>query len=168
MICSTSRPTYPTSVNLVASTLMKGARASLARRREISVLPTPVGPIIRMFFGYTSSRRSSGSCLRRQRLRRATAVSRLASFWPMMKRSSSLTISRGVRSVIWKCFLRSGCRCVDADIGGDGHGVAGDLFGGAVAVHHAARGGEGVVAARADGGAVVFRFQNVACAGDDI
>ena len=35
---------------------MKGAPASLARRREISVLPTPVGPIIRMFFGITSSR----------------------------------------------------------------------------------------------------------------
>ena len=38
-------------MNFVASTLMKGAPASLARRREISVLPTPVGPIIRMFFG---------------------------------------------------------------------------------------------------------------------
>jgi hypothetical protein len=41
---------------LVASTLMNGAPASLARRRAISVLPTPVGPIIRMFFGSTSSR----------------------------------------------------------------------------------------------------------------
>jgi hypothetical protein len=30
--------------------------ASLARRRAISVLPTPVGPIIRMFLGVTSSR----------------------------------------------------------------------------------------------------------------
>ena len=33
---------------------MKGARASFARRRAISVLPTPVGPIIRMFFGVIS------------------------------------------------------------------------------------------------------------------
>ena len=59
IIDSTSRPTYPTSVNLVASTLMKGAPASLASRRAISVLPTPVGPIIRMFFGDISVRSSS-------------------------------------------------------------------------------------------------------------
>jgi hypothetical protein len=32
------------------------------RRREISVLPTPVGPIIRMFFGSTSSRSGPSSC----------------------------------------------------------------------------------------------------------
>ena len=36
---------------------MNGALASLASRRAISVLPTPVGPIIRMFLGITSSRR---------------------------------------------------------------------------------------------------------------
>ena len=99
-ICSTSRPTYPTSVNLVASTLMNGAPASLARRREISVLPTPVGPIIRMFLGNTSSRIFSSSCRRRQRLRSAIATARLASAWPMMKRSSSETISRGEKSVM--------------------------------------------------------------------
>src|SRR5579883_27335 len=40
---------------------MKGACASLARRRAISVLPTPVGPIIRMFFGSTSSRMAASS-----------------------------------------------------------------------------------------------------------
>ena len=49
---------------------MKGAPASLARRREISVLPTPVGPIIRMFLGNTSSRSFSSSFRRRQRLRK--------------------------------------------------------------------------------------------------
>ena len=37
MIWSTSRPWKPTSVNLVASTLMKGASDSLAMRRAISV-----------------------------------------------------------------------------------------------------------------------------------
>ena len=79
---------------------MKGAPASLASRREISVLPTPVGPIIRMFFGITSSRIWPSSCWRRQRLRRAIATARLASFWPMMKRSSSETISRGEKVVI--------------------------------------------------------------------
>ena len=42
---------------------MKGALASFARRREISVLPTPVGPIIRMFFGSTSSRIGAGELL---------------------------------------------------------------------------------------------------------
>jgi hypothetical protein len=59
---------------------IKGALASFARRRAISVLPTPVGPIIRMFFGNTSSRMSSVSCWRRQRLRSAMATARLASF----------------------------------------------------------------------------------------
>ena len=34
---------------------MNGDCASRARRRAISVLPTPVGPIIRMFFGTMSS-----------------------------------------------------------------------------------------------------------------
>lgn len=37
MIWSTSRPWKPTSVNLVASTLMKGASESFAMRRAISV-----------------------------------------------------------------------------------------------------------------------------------
>ena len=48
MIWSTSLPTKPTSVNLVASTLRNGARASFASRRATSVLPTAtaVGPII--------------------------------------------------------------------------------------------------------------------------
>jgi hypothetical protein len=36
------------SVNFVASTLTKGASASFANRRAISVLPQPVGPIIRI------------------------------------------------------------------------------------------------------------------------
>src|ERR1700754_3741685 len=79
---------------------MNGAPASRASRREISVLPTPVGPIIRMFFGSTSSRSEPVSCSRRQRLRSAIATARLASAWPTMKRSSSDTISRGEKSVI--------------------------------------------------------------------
>src|SRR6187401_3410457 len=79
---------------------MNGAPASRASRREISVFPTPVGPIIRIFFGSTSSRSLSSSCKRRQRLRSAIATARLASPWPMMKRSSSETISRGEKSVI--------------------------------------------------------------------
>jgi hypothetical protein len=58
---------------LVASTLMKGAFARRARRRAISVLPTPVGPIMRMFLGVISVRSGSATCARRQRLRSAIA-----------------------------------------------------------------------------------------------
>src|SRR5690606_40859413 len=75
---------------------MNGALASLARRRAISVLPTPVGPIIRMFLGTISWRRGSATCWRRQRLRRATATERLARSWPTICLSSSETISPGV------------------------------------------------------------------------
>ena len=57
---------------------MKGDCASRASRRAISVLPTPVGPIIRMFFGATSSASSGGSFCRRVRLRSAIATARLA------------------------------------------------------------------------------------------
>ena len=45
-IDSTSRPTYPTSVNFDASIFRKGDRVSFASRRAISVFPTPVGPKI--------------------------------------------------------------------------------------------------------------------------
>ncbi|SUZ84656.1 uncharacterized protein METZ01_LOCUS37510, partial [marine metagenome] len=84
-------------VNLVASTLINGAFASRASRLAISVFPTPVGPIIRMFLGVISLRRnSSATWARRHRFRRAIATARLASDWPMMCLSSSSTISRGV------------------------------------------------------------------------
>lgn len=49
-------------------TLMNGASASLAMRRATSVLPTPVGPIMRIFLGIISLRRGSGTCFRLQRL----------------------------------------------------------------------------------------------------
>src|SRR3974390_1365042 len=75
---------------------MNGASARRARRRAISVFPTPVGPIIRMFFGVISWRSGSATCCRRQRLRSAIATARLAASWPMMCLSSSWTISRGV------------------------------------------------------------------------
>ncbi|MEN2840875.1 hypothetical protein HPFOLIGI_03124 [Mannheimia haemolytica] len=100
IIESTSLPTYPTSVNLVASTLIKGALASFAKRRAISVLPTPVGPIIKIFLGVTSWRRSSGNCILLQRLRKAIATARFASFCPIMCASNSETISRGVIDIM--------------------------------------------------------------------
>jgi hypothetical protein len=80
--------------------LMKGALASRASRRAISVLPTPVGPIIRMFFGVISWRSGSATWARRQRLRKAMATAFFAAFWPTMCLSSSETISFGVMVVI--------------------------------------------------------------------
>ena len=83
-------------MNLVASTLINGASASLAMRRASSVLPTPVGPIIKMFLGVISSRSSFGTSWRRYRLRSATASARFAFGWPTIYLSSSCTIWRGV------------------------------------------------------------------------
>ena len=71
-------------MNFEASTFTNGAAASFASRRAISVLPTPVGPIIRMFFGWISSRRSPVTFWRRQRLRSAIATARFAAYWPTM------------------------------------------------------------------------------------
>ena len=105
---STSRPTYPTSVYLLASTFTSGARTSFASRRAISVFPTPVGPIIRMFFGITSSLMSSGSCCRRIRFRSAIATDRFASACPTIYLSSAATIRRGVRS--------SNCLSIDVSV----------------------------------------------------
>ena len=65
-------------MNFDASTLRNGDCASRASRRAISVLPTPVGPIIRMFFGAISSASSGASFCRRMRLRSAIATARLA------------------------------------------------------------------------------------------
>src|ERR1700730_15747825 len=153
---------------------MKGAPASLARRREISVLPTPVGPIIRMFLGCTSSRSFSSSCRRRQRLRNAMATARLASFWPMMKRSSSETISRGEKVVIFgpagsdvggKAFEGDMFIGVHTDVGGDGHRLLGDGLGVHVGFDKRAGGGEGVVAAGADAHDARLGLEHVAGAG---
>jgi hypothetical protein len=75
--------------------LDEGRVGQAARRRAISVLPTPVGPIIRMFLGVISLFSGSATWARRQRLRRATATAFLALPWPTMCLSSSETISGG-------------------------------------------------------------------------
>ena len=62
---------------------MNGDCARRASRRAISVFPTPVGPIIRMFLGATSSASSAGSFCRRTRFRRAMATARFACAWPI-------------------------------------------------------------------------------------
>jgi hypothetical protein len=53
---------------------MNGESAIRARRRAISVFPTPVVPIIKIFFGSTSWAISSGSFCLRMRFRNATAT----------------------------------------------------------------------------------------------
>eukprot|EP00955_Chlamydomonas_euryale_P031025 326160-Chlamydomonas_euryale.AAC.2 len=75
------RPRPPPSPH-PGRTLMNGALTSFASLRATSVLPHPVGPIMRMFLGMTSSRTAPASCMRRHRLRSATATARFASYWP--------------------------------------------------------------------------------------
>src|SRR5262249_22615350 len=170
-----------TSVNLEASTLRKGASARRASPRAISVLPTPVGPIIRMFFGRISRPLSGESCWRRQRFRSATATARLARFWPMTYLASSATIWRGVRAAAFACpvsaafspgikktiagvyasalpraselFERDVAVGVDVDAGGDEEPLARDLGGREVraVLQERPGGGEGARAAGADG-----------------
>jgi len=77
---------------------MNGELVSLASRRAISVLPTPVGPIMMMFLGMMSSASSGASFCRRIRSRSAIATARLAACCPTTYLSSSATISRGVIS----------------------------------------------------------------------
>ena len=77
-IDSTSRPTYPTSVNLLASTLMNGAFANAEILRAISVLPTPVDPIMIMLLGIISFFNFPLICFLRQRFRSAMATAFLA------------------------------------------------------------------------------------------
>jgi hypothetical protein len=48
MMFSTSSPTYPASVSVVASTMVKGTESRRASVCASSVLPVPVGPISRM------------------------------------------------------------------------------------------------------------------------
>src|SRR5689334_18200643 len=144
---------------------MNGDCASRASRRAISVLPTPVGPIIRMFFGVTSSAMSGASRCRRTRLRSAMATARLALAWPMTNLSSSATICRGV-SESTDDAVRSGRKMgtpsqlldrevsigVDADVAGNPHRLFDDLarVEGAVLRERPCR-GQRVGAAGADG-----------------
>ena len=101
-ICSTSRPTYPTSVNLVASTFTNGASANLESLLEISVLPTPVGPIIKIFFGRTSSFISSSNACRLHLFLKAIATALLALFCPTTNLSNSDTISLGDKALTFE------------------------------------------------------------------
>ena len=85
-------------MNLEASTLRKGAPASRAKRRAISVFPTPVVPMRIRLLGAISCLISSSTRCRRHRLRSTMATDFLASSWPTMYLSSSVTICLGVSS----------------------------------------------------------------------
>src|SRR5690606_7996777 len=110
---------------------MNGAFARRASRRAISVLPTPVGPIMRMFFGVISWRSGSATCWRRQRLRSAMATARFAFACPTMNLSSSWTISCGVMLLMaapsFQRLDRALMVGVDADVGGDGERALDDI-----------------------------------------
>src|SRR5215472_4265580 len=112
---------------------MKGASASRARRRAISVFPTPVGPIMRMFLGVISWRSGSATCCRRQRFLSAIATARFARDCPTMCLSSSWTISCGVMedmgSLLVQRFHDDLVVGVDAEIRGDGKRLADDALG---------------------------------------
>mmetsp|Transcript_11206 Transcript_11206/g.14922 ORF Transcript_11206/g.14922 Transcript_11206/m.14922 type:complete len:221 (-) Transcript_11206:77-739(-) len=122
IMVSTSRPWNPTSVNRVASTFTNGASVSFAKRRAISVLPHPVGPIIKIFFGEISSCMSSSTWWRRQRLRSAIATARFASGWPTINLSSSFTRDRGVMHFMSRAGL-GGLSAPSGDLGAFVSGV---------------------------------------------
>src|SRR5690606_28403661 len=156
---------------------MKGASASLARRRAISVLPTPVGPIIRMFLGVISWRSGSGTCWRRQRLLSAIATARLARAWPTTCLSSSETISRGVmficipwcavydRKSLFQGFDDVREVGVDAQFASDHQGFLYDLGRCQIGIFlHRLGGRLGIDAARSDRANAVFRLQHIAIA----
>src|SRR5580700_1596452 len=149
---------------------MKGALASRASLRAISVLPTPVGPIIRMFFGVISWRRPSATCWRRQRLRRAIATARFAAFWPTMCLSNSSTISRGV---IWDIGLEFfDCQMavrIDTDIRRDIERALDDVARRQLGSLNQRQGRRlRITSARAEGDQIVLRLDHVAVARNDV
>jgi len=59
---STSSPTYPASVSVVASAMVKGTSSMRASVWASSVLPTPVGPMSRMLDFSSSTSPSLSDC----------------------------------------------------------------------------------------------------------
>ena len=97
---STSPPTYPVSLNLVASPLTKGALIFLAISFIMYVLPTPVGPNMRILFlilptisllssGYFSARLILLKCVQIFVARIALAPSCFTIYWSRYEMSSS-------------------------------------------------------------------------------
>src|SRR5271154_7614722 len=148
---------------------MKGALASRANLLAISVLPTPVGPIMRMFFGVISCRRDSATCWRRQRVRKAIAPARFAAVWPTMCLSSSSTISRGVICDIVLQFLDGQAAIgVDTDIRGNIQRSFDDIARRQFALHEGESGRLREPAAGTDGDQIMLRLDHIARARYDI
>ena len=152
---------------------MKGASASRAKRRAISVLPTPVGPIMRIFFGVISWRSGSATWPLRQRLRSAIATARFAASWPTMCLSNSWTISFGVIFMVWGAssfqdFDHVILIGVDAQVSRDGERLLDDLgWCHRSVLEQGARRTLRIGAAAADGDEAVFRLQHIAVTGND-
>src|SRR5262245_42312272 len=152
---------------------MNGASASRASRRAISVLPTPVGPIMRMFLGVISWRSGSATCCRRQRLRSAIATARFARPCPTMNLSSSCTISWGVMLLMSEglSFQRLDGSLViriDAKVGSDRQRFFDDVAGTQLGVLQKRFGRAlRVRPARADRDHALLGLEHVAHAGDD-
>src|SRR5258706_13082378 len=151
---------------------MNGALARRASRRAISVLPTPVGPIMRMFFGVISGRNDSATCWRRQRLRKAIATARFAAFWPTMCLSSSSPVSRGVICDIQELLLqflnRQIAIGIDANVRRNVQRALDDVARRKVALHEGQRRRLRKAAARTNGDQVMLRLDDIAGARDDI
>src|SRR5690625_3416160 len=144
-------------------------------RLAISVFPTPVGPIISMFFGMTSSRRSSSSIILLNRFRMAMATFLFASPWPMMSSSSLDVISLGVKfcfninAPLIDRFYYYIIVCEHTDFTCDKQAVIGDLFCRELTAvpFQSTSCTERIVAAAADGEYAVVRFDHFACARDE-
>ena len=79
----------------MASTFTNGASANLDNLLDISVLPTPVGPIIKIFFGKISFFISPFKACLLHLFLKAMATAFLALFCPTTNLSNSETISLG-------------------------------------------------------------------------
>ena len=122
-----------------------------------------------MFLGVTSSRSSGDSCWRRQRLRKRDRDRFLG-----VVLADDMLVERGDDRLGGQVVVHSPTRLnrqpvvgEDADLGGDRHRPAGELFGVLLIVGQRLGRGERIIAARADRGDPAFGLQHVAVAGQD-
>ena len=162
---------------------MKGAPASLASRRAISVLPTPVGPIMRIFLGSTSSRKAFSELQPPPSISQgdgdrafgvALADDEAVEFGDDLARRKSNRSRLGRtrrpcraegQSHRFEGLDRNVVIGIDADFRRDRHRLADDGFGVEVAVAQCPRGRKSVIAPRPDAHHAALRFEHVPGAG---